>query len=84
MGPEGVAGPGDTRLVHGHAQRTPPRSSSHGFEKGLLLLGHFVWVPPDFWTARWKWGSGKAGLVGREDGGWPWGDLAYPRPLPSW
>ena len=35
----GMDGPGDTRLVLGHPQRTPPRSSSHGFEEGLLLLG---------------------------------------------
>lgn len=81
----GVDGPGDTRLVLGHPQRTPPRSSSHGFEEGLLLLGLLYLGSPRLLDCKVEMGVRKGRAGGR--GGWGWGHgvhLAYPRPPPSW
>ena len=79
----GVAGPRDTRLVH--PQRTPPRSSSHGFEEGLLSLGPLRLGSPRLLDCKVEMGVRKGRAGGR--GGWWWGHgvhLAYPRPPPSW
>lgn len=78
----GVAGPQDTQLIYGSAQRSPPRSSSLGFQEdlgalyALLCLGFHR--PRQIWIRE-----------GRADGWGAWGGATgctwlNLRLLPSW